>query len=312
MSLKSITIIIPAYNEESSLRSIYSTVNDSVKDLEYDFIFLFVNDGSTDSTDKVLQQLKIEDARVQILEFTRNFGKEAAVTAGIRSSQGAACIIIDADLQHPPEFIPEFIKKWEAGAEVVVGVRDNNNGEGFVKRHGSSMFYKLMALLSDTPITPKATDYRLLDRAVIDAFSELRERNRMTRALIDWLGFKETFIHFKADERYAGKSPYSNLKLVKLAVASVVSFSLFPLRVAGYLGILITFLSSILGIFIALNKYVFADPFGYKFTGTALLTTIIIFFIGIILICLGLIALYIANIHDEVVNRPMYVVRNKN
>jgi dolichol-phosphate mannosyltransferase len=206
------------------------------------------------------------------------------------------------------ELIPRFVKAWENGADVVVGVRRANQGEGLVKRYGSYWFYKIINSISDTEIISQATDYRLIDRMVMDEFNRLKEKNRMTRALIDWLGFRRQYIYFKANERRYGTASYSFWKLVRLAFNSMVSFSLFPLRLAGYLGIIITLLSGTLGVFIFITDFVTGSM---NFSGPAILAVIILFLIGIVLICLGLIALYIANIYTEVNNRPMYVIRKR-
>jgi polyisoprenyl-phosphate glycosyltransferase len=303
---KLISIIIPIYNEEKNIPILYDKLNNIAKDFEFSFEFIFVNDGSQDRSMAELRKLEALDLRVSVIDFSRNFGKEIATTAGINNCKGDACIMIDADLQHPVEVIREFVAKWEKGAEIVIGIREKNKSESFMKKAGSFLFYKIINCISDTKIVPNATDFRLLDRVVIDEFGKLTERNRMTRALIDWMGFRREFVNFKANERLFGKASYSYLKLFRLAFNSMISLSLFPLKLAGYLGIIITFLSGILGIFIFITRYVTKTM---DYSGSAILAVIILFFIGIVLICLGLIALYIANIHAEVVNRPLYVIR---
>jgi len=305
---KLISIIVPVYNEEKNIPLFYEKIQVVLNSLKYAWEIVFINDGSEDASILELEKIAQEDVCVRVIDFSRNFGKEIAVTAGINNCHGEACIIIDADLQHPIEKIPEFIKKWEDGAEVVVGVREKNKGEGFVKKVGSYFFYKLINRISDMEIVTRATDFRLLDRVVIDEFNKLSERNRMTRALIDWLGFRRDYVYFEANKRIHGIPSYNFWKLVQLAFNSMISFSLFPLKLAGYLGIIITFLSGLLGIFIMVDRYVIKE---LGFSGTAILAVVILFLIGIVLVCLGLIALYIANIHSEVTNRPMYIVRRK-
>lgn len=193
----------------------------------------------------------------------------------------------------------------------MVGVRRKNNDGGIVKKFGSYLFYKIINRISETWIVPNATDFRLLDRMVIDEFNKLSEKNRMTRALIAWMGFRRELIYFEAGRRINGKAGYSTLKLIRLAFHSMVSLSLFPLQLAGYLGIIITILSGGLGLFIFFVEYVFDNLWGLYFSGPAILAVIILFLVGIILICLGLIALYIAHIHDEVIHRPLYIIRKK-
>lgn len=268
-----------------------------------------MNDGSTDSTQTHLEALAAKDGRVRIIEFSRNFGKEAATTAGFHEALGDAALAIDADLQHPPALIPDFLVKWHAGADVVVGVRNNNASDSGAKKLGSVIYYKLMNRLSETTITPRATDFRLLDRIVIDEFKKLAEHNRMTRGLIDWLGFKRDYVYFAAPEREHGVATYSFWKLVKLATESFIAHSLVPLRLAGYLGVLITLLAGALGVFMFLDRYVM--PWGFHFSGPAILATILLFLVGIILIALGLLSFYIGHIYQETQDRPLYIVRSR-
>jgi len=306
---KLISIIVPVYNEEKNVPLFYEKIKPILEALSYDWELLFVNDGSRDKSIVELEKLEKADARVRVIDFSRNFGKEVAVTAGINFAKGDACIILDADLQHPIEKIPEFIAKWEKGVEVVVGVREKNKGEGWVKKIGSYLFYKLINRISEMEIITRATDYRLLDRVVIDEFNRLTEKNRMTRALIDWLGFRREYIYFEANERIHGVPAYNFWKLVKLAFNSVVSFSLVPLKLAGYLGMFITLFSGTAGLYILLGKYIFHTHFASTFSDAENLAIMIVFLVGIILVSIGLLALYIANIHIEVANRPLYIVR---
>jgi dolichol-phosphate mannosyltransferase len=258
-----------------------------------------------------IKKLPDRDDRVKYLQFSRNFGKELATTAGLREAKGDAAIMIDADLQHPAELIPRFIEKWKKGAEVVVGVRKKNRREGLVKKIGSFLFYKIINAIAEIRITPNATDFRLLDRAVMNEFNRFTEKNRMSRALIDWLGFNRDYIYFNANPRMDGKAGYSTLKLVRLALSGFVSLSLVPLKLAGYLGIVIVIISGSLGLFIFIERYVLGEPWNMGFSYPSILAVINLFLIGIVLSCLGLIALYIANIHGEVINRPMYVIRSR-
>ena len=311
MEKRHISIVIPFYNEENNIPLVYRELKKILNNANYSFEIIFVNDGSTDNSSTELDKITAADHTVKVIEFSRNFGKEVAMTAGLDICQGAACILMDADLQHPVEKIHEFIKRWENGAEVVVGVRNKNKSEGLIKKAGSYLFYLTINAISETEITPSSTDYRLLDRIVIEEFKRLKEKNRMTRALIDWLGFKRDYVYFNANERLYGKPSYNYLKLFRLAVSSYISHSLLPLKIAGYLGIVITSFSTLLGLVMFVDKFFLKDPYKMYFSGTAMLATIIMFLIGIVLSCLGLIALYIGNIHGEVVNRPMYIVRRR-
>jgi len=310
---KLISIIVPTYNESANIPLIYKKIKEVFLLMRgnYKYEVIFVDDGSTDNSVEVLEGLASSDKNVKYLEFSRNFGKEFATSAGIHCSKGDAAIMVDADLQHPAELIPEFIGKWENGADVVVGIRIKNKGEGLIKKVGSFIFYKMINLISDKKTIPQSTDFRLIDKKVIEEFNRLTERTRMTRGLIDWLGFRRDFVSFVANERKNGKPAYSNFKLVKLAISAVFSQSLFPLKFSGYLGLFISFFSGIIGLFIFIEKYLLEDPFNMRFSGPAILAVIILFLVGIILCCLGLIALYIGNIQKEVANRPMYIIRTK-
>ncbi len=308
---KKISIVVPVFNEELNVPTLYQRLKKVLSALSYDTETLFVNDASTDGSQAVLEGIAAHDPAVKVIEFTRNFGKEIATTAGINQCTGDACIIIDADLQHPVELIPEFITRWEHGAEVVVGIRRSNRGEGFIKRIGSRLFYRILNSIAHTKLTAYATDFRLLDREVIDSFNRFTEQNRITRGLIDWLGYRRDYVHFTANERMQGIASYNFIKLLSLAMNSFVSLSLFPLRLAGYLGIIITLFAGIMGLAIFFTKYVWITGWGSSISGSAILAVIIVFLVGIVLMSLGLIALYIANIHSEILNRPMYVLRKK-
>lgn len=307
---KLISILIPAYNEEENIVLIHKELKKVLSSYNYEIIF--VDDGSIDGTETVLDSLAKEDDKVKYLQFSRNFGKESAISAGLDMANGCAVLTIDADMQHPVELIPEFIKRWENGFDVVVGVRNKNKGEGFVKKFGSFMFYKIMNVIGETKITPRATDFRLLDRKVVLAFRRFTEHERMARGLIDWLGFKRDYVYFDANARMKGKVAYNNMKLFKLAFSSMIAHSLFPLKLAGYMGALITSVFGGFGAYLMFCKYILRNDFGRSFTGSAQLAILNIFLIGLVLSSLGLIALYIANIKAEVANRPTYVIRKKN
>src|ERR1035437_2698937 len=301
---KTISIVVPVFNEEGNIPHLFDTLSKVLSALKnYDHEIIFVDDGSTDRSVEVIKEIitgnqKISGGKVKYIEFSRNFGKEMAITAGLNACAGDCAMIIDADLQHPVEMIPAFIAEWQKGFEVVVGIRKKSKSDTWVKVIGSKMFYKIMSRISETDIKSNSTDFRLLDRKVIDAFNQCTERTRITRGLIAWLGFKKSYIEFEAGPRVNGKASYSTAKLIKLALSSFVSMSLFPLKLAGYLGIFITAISGLLGIFILVDMSIFNNNLG--FTWLAGMTIMILFLIGIVLSCLGLIALYIAAIGAEV------------
>lgn len=304
-----LSIVIPSYNEESNIAPFYKILTKELsKDKKLNFEILYVNDGSRDGTVAEIKKLAKSDDRVRLLNFSRNFGKELATTAGIHHAKGDAIIMIDADGQHPAELIHEFLKKWRAGAKVVIGVRKKNQKEGFVKRYGSKLFYKLFNSTTGMKLMPGATDFTLIDRVVQQEFKRLRERNRITRGLIDWIGFKKDTIEFEANARMAGEAGYKFSKLVGLAMNSFVAMSLAPLYFSGYAGLVITPLAFITGLFVIIEQLILGDPIGLKITGTAMLGILLVFLVGLLLMSQGITALYVSHIHTESQDRPLYIV----
>ena len=307
--LKNISIIIPAYNEADGIATFYQSLKKTLPK-NYNYELLFVDDGSRDTTRLELHKLAKKDSSVKVLSFSKNFGKEAATSAGIHESTGDAIIMLDADGQHPVELIKDFLKKWESGAQVVIGIRTDNQGEGFIKRYGSKAFYKIFNSMTKESIIPGSTDFRLIDKEVRDAFIGLEEKSRITRALIDWLGYDREYIEFTANAREFGEASYSTGKLVKLAMNSFVSLTTLPLFLSGYIGLVITPLSALLGIAVIVQQYLLGDPLHWQFTGSASLGILIIFLVGITLICQGLVALYVSRVYEESKNRPLYLINN--
>lgn len=307
---KLISIVVPAYNESENLPLLFAEIQKTFATLTHNFEVIFINDGSRDNTLAVAHAIEATNPnQVKVIDFSRNFGKEAATTAGYHASTGDAVMAIDADLQHPPALIPHFIEKWLGGIDVVIGVRNNNASDSVIKRLGSKLYYKIINSISETPIVPRATDFRLLDRQVVDELNKLTEHNRMTRGLIDWLGFRRDYIYFVAPERIHGEAAYGFWKLVKLAAESFIAHSLLPLRLAGYVGVFIMILSGTLGVVMVLDRYI--ETMGLNFSGPAILANVILFLVGIVLIMLGLLSYYIGHIYHDTQNRPLYVVRNR-
>jgi polyisoprenyl-phosphate glycosyltransferase len=309
---KLISIIVPLYNEEKNISLLYGAITDLwAKKMSslYDLEIVFVNDGSRDGSSAEVEKLAVSDGRVRLIEFSRNFGKEVATSAGLQHAQGDAAIMIDADLQHPVAVMPELIAKWEAGADMVIGVRTRTKGNDLLRKLGSGLFYRILNQIGEVQIVPNATDYRIIDRCVLDEFNRFTERGRITRGLLDWLGFTKDYVYFEADERHHGQPAYNKLKLLKLAMSTFVAHSLLPLKLAGYLGLFIVLTSGPLGAFIFVVKY-FMGNF-LNFSGPAILAVINLFLVGITLSSLGIIALYIGQIHSEVTNRPLYVIKKK-
>ncbi len=308
---KIISIVIPIFNEEQNISLITERVISVLAGTKYDYELILVNDGSSDGSAVVIDSLTKNNSHIKSLELSKNFGKEAATSAGISAAVGDAVIMIDADLQHPPELIRQLVEKWEQGSDVVIGVRTKNKDADIIKKIGSFFYYKIINAISDTYIKSGSTDFRLLDRKVVNEFNRFTEHDRITRGLIDWLGFKREYVEFVADKRLKGKASYSKLKLVKLALDSSVSHSFFPLKIAGYLGTFIVSVFGIGGVIVFAELYLFDDYFKWHIAPIVQLAVLMIFLIGIVLTCLGLVAIYIGSIKSEVSNRPLYIVREK-
>lgn len=305
-----IAVIVPVYREARNLQPLYRELESATRSLtEFSWEYIFVNDGSPDESFEVLRELARADERVKVIDLSRNFGKEIALTAGVHSAECAdAVICMDADLQHPPQLIPKLVEEWKKGAEIVATVRASIERQPLMRRVGSHLYYWLMSKISGLNMVSQTTDFRLYDRKVISAFRRVTERNRMFRGIMDWLGFRKVYVEFRADARVDGKASYSYSKLWQLAINSITSFSLLPLRLTGYLGIVITSLSGVLLTWMLL-AYLAGNKLGY--TPLAIVVVANTLLIGIVLMGIGLVALYIGTIHTEVVNRPIYVVRER-
>jgi len=307
-----ISIIIPVHNESENLFWHHKVITDALGPQDYTAEIIYVNDGSTDNSLEIIKKLASKDETVRYVSFSRNFGKEAATTAGLQRATGDAAVIMDADGQHPVDVIGAFIEKWQKGAKVVVGVRSNDKGGGYLKELGSRLFYLILRSLGANQSSQQGlTDFRLIDRQVIDEFNKLTEHNRISRNLIDWLGFRRELVPFVAKERHAGTASYSFRKLFKLAVDGIVKHSTRPLKFIGLIGFIISFLSFVLGLFIVVEQYLFSDPMHLGITGAALLAVFLSFMVGIVLVCQGLLALYIENVYYETQNRPLYIVEEE-
>lgn len=307
---RKIAIVIPVFREQENLPVLFDrliSVTSGISGYKWDYIF--VNDGSPDGSLDVLRSIAVTNPSVKVIDLSRNFGKEIALTAGVHEIGDAEAVIcIDADLQHPPELIPKLVREWELGAEVVVTIRISSRHEPLLRKIGSMGFYWLMNKFCNFEMVPLTTDFRLYDKKVAAAFRHATERQRMFRGIMDWMGFRRVYIKFHADERFSGDAGYSYAKLWQLAINSITSFSLWPLRLTGYFGVLITLLSSLLllwmfGSYIVNSKWVY--------TPLAIVVVANTFLIGIVLMSIGLVALYIGTIHTEVVNRPLYLVRER-
>lgn len=303
-----VSIVVPCYNEEANIEPFFTQLAAVIAaDTKHAYEVIYVNDGSRDKTLQRLHALAKQRKTIKVVNLSRNFGKEIATTAGIHYATGDALLIIDADGQHPPELIPEFIAKWEAGARVVIGVRKSNQREGLVKKYGSKLFHLLFNRLTGRKLIPGSTDYRLIDRIVQREFMRMTERSRVTRGLIDWLGFENDYVYFSARARMAGEAGYNLDKLVQLALDSFISLSLKPLYFSFYTGLAVLPLSVLVALF-SIIETVVGDPLHLRITGSAYLVLLVVFLVGLLLISQGIMALYLSHIHIETQNRPLFIV----
>lgn len=302
---KKITILIPAYNEQAVLPHLYDRLNKLAGDNDdYDFEFLFVNDGSRDKTLTLLQKYSKLDDRLSYVNLSRNFGKETAMIAGIDHVQADAMVIIDADLQDPPELIPEMIKHWEDGYDDVYARRRSRAGESFIKKKTSELFYKILQHSTSIPIQTDTGDFRLLDRRCIEALKQFRESERYTKGLFSWIGYHKKEILYDRDPRAAGETKWNYSKLFNLAIDGITSFTTAPLRIASVLGFVISIVAFIYIVYL-LVRPLFGVPTG---DGYSSMMAVILFLGGVQLLSLGVIGEYIARIFVESKNRPLYFV----
>lgn len=305
---KSLAVVVPVYNEAQGLSALYARLKSVLEPMPYAWQIILVDDGSRDRSWEAIKDLACQDDRVKGLTLSRNFGKEMALTAGVELCPDVdAVVCIDADLQHPPEIIPQLCEKWEEGYEIVATIRESVAGASAVKRFGSKAFYWVMTRYSDLDIPPSSTDFRLMDKKVVRTLLRFTERTRMFRGLIDWMGFRKIYIPFAAPARDTGEAGYSVKKLFNLAVNSFTSFSLLPLRFTGYLGLSIIGVSLFLLVFMMTGNMLW----GANYTPMAFFTVFNTFLIGIVLCGLGMVSLYIGHIHTEVVQRPLYIIRER-
>ena len=310
---KLISVVVPVCNEEKGIKKFLDerllVALEKIKN--YNFELVLVNDGSKDKTLEILQDYSAKNKNVKVVSLVRNFGKEMALSAGLRYAEGDAVLTIDSDGQQPPERISDFIKAWEDGAEVVTGVRDHYTKHGLIPKLGSKLFYCLLKMMGNKTTVPGSTDFRLMDRIVVDEFNKLTEHNRITRGLVDWMGYSKKDIYYTYGERMAGRPSYNFKKLFNLAIDSFVSMSTTPLVIFGYLGIFITISSFILGMFCIINQYILGDPLHLYWNGAVQMAIFITFLVGLVLISQAITALYISHIHAETQNRPLFIVSKK-
>lgn len=303
--MKTISILIPAYNEAPVLDQLMTRLGNLAQNVkDYEFEFLFVNDGSKDKTLEIIKGFAEIDPRVSYINLSRNFGKEIGMIAGLDHVTGDATVVIDADLQDPPELIPEMIKLWEEGYDDVYAKRKSREGETALKKFTSRMYYKTLQSITRIPIQEDTGDFRLLDRRVVEALKEFRESQRNTKAMFSWVGFHKKEILYDRDPRAAGETKWNYVKLIELAIDGITSFTTAPLRIATYAGILVS-----LGTFIYLVILVFRTIFfGTDLAGYPSTMAVILFLGGVQLLSLGIIGEYVGRIFNETKQRPLYLI----
>ena len=307
--MKKVSIVIPMYYEEQVAEECYKQVKNVLTNLkDYNHEIIFINDGSKDKTLEILEAIAVVDENVKIISFSRNFGHQAAVTAGLQDVTGDAIVIIDADLQDPPERIPEMLKLWEEGHEVVYGKRKSREGESIFKTMTASMFYKILNVLSDVDIQKDTGDFRLVDRKVVDKMNSLPEHNKFLRGLWSWLPYDQYAYEYDRKKRFAGKTKYPFKKMMKLALDGIISFSSKPLKIIGALGGFSIIVSFFILLY-ALISYVF--HLNNLQAGWTSMIIVITFFSGVQLLSLWMISEYIGRIYDETKGRPQFIVDKK-
>lgn len=300
-----LSLLIPCYNEADNLDLLFSRLQSVLNPLNLDYEIVCINDGSKDDTLQLLIYYHYQDNRIKVINLSRNFGKEIAMSAGLDYTTGKAVIPIDADLQDPPELIIDLMRKWQEGYDMVYAVRKSRQGESWLKRKTAEYFYAFISKISIIPIPSNTGDYRLLDEKVVKALRQLPEKNRFMKGLFSWVGYRQTAIYFERLPRHGGKSSFNYWKLWNFALDGITSFSSIPLKVWSYCGLFISFFSLFYGLFLLLKTLIY----GVDLPGYASTIVAILFLGGIQLISLGIIGEYIARIYEEVKNRPLYLIR---
>ena len=307
LDLIEISVVVPLYNESENIESLFTRLTPVLELLQTSFEVICINDGSQDDTLKKLIQLRQQNSAIKIVNLSRNFGKEIALTAGIDYASGAAVIPIDADLQDPPELIAKLIAKWREGYDVVYATRRSRQGETWLKKISAIAFYQTIGKMSRVPIPANTGDFRLLDRRVVEAIKKLPERTRFMKGLFAWVGYKQTSILFDREPRYSGKSTWSYWQLWNFALDGIISFSFLPLKVWSYVGVTISIVSLLYALMLVVRTIIY----GVDVPGYASLMVAILFLGGIQLITLGVLGEYLGRVYEEVKSRPLYFVREE-
>lgn len=306
-TLNSLSCIIPCLNEQDNLNALLPELLAMLQAQGCEFEILIVDDGSSDATPDVMRHWTILHPEIVYLRLSRNFGKEAALTAGLEAAQGQVVVCMDADMQHPPSLVPDMLDRWRAGAQMVYAVRATREDETRFKRIGTQIFYKLMRTSNGLHVPENAGDFRLMDRMVVDALLRLPERDRFMKGLFAWVGFESEAISYTPPERLHGLSRFKPVKLFRFAVDGLTAFTTWPLRLLSIMGLALSALSFLYGLFVVVSHWLYGDPV----RGWASLITVVLFFAGVNLISIGVVGEYIARIFTEVKGRPVYLLRDQ-
>lgn len=306
-SIPLLSVVVPMYNEEAGIEPFFKEIVPALDDITTNWEIVCVNDGSKDKTLELLEKHHKKENRIKVIDLSRNFGKEAALTAGLEEATGEAVVPIDADLQDPPSLISEMVKKWREGYQVVLATRKKRSGDSLLKRATAKFFYKLIGMSSNVDIPANTGDFRLMDRQVVEAVKTLPEKTRFMKGLFAWVGFSTTTIYYDRPKRHSGSSAWSYRKLWRLALDGIFSFTTFPLHIWTYVGVVISSIAFVYVAFLVIRTLVF----GVDVPGYASIMASVLFMGGIQLISLGIIGEYITRIYRETKQRPLYIVREK-
>lgn len=306
--MSQLSVIIPIYNEEGNIPKLFERLSTVISQLNVDCEYVFVNDGSRDQSILLIKKLAAENSNVRYIDFARNFGHQVAVTAGLDYCSGNAMVIIDADLQDPPELILELYRKWQEGFEVVYAKRRARDGESFLKKFTARTFYRTLKRITSINIPVDTGDFRLIDRKIVDVLKQMPEQQKFLRGQISWIGFRQTYVEYDRDARHSGKTGYTYKKMIRLALDGITSFSNLPLKFATFAGFMVSGIAFIMILYALYSRFISKD----YVPGWTSLMLAVLFIGGVQLICIGIIGEYISRLSSNVRNRPLYVVNETN